>query len=103
MTFAQPWFLLLLALLPVLAWWRGRRGQQAAFLYSSVQLVKSVANLRRSRAGHYLAAMRWLTLGLFVIGLARPQLIESEASIKASGVDIVVAIDLSGSMESEDF
>jgi len=94
---------LLLALLPVLAWWRGRRGQQAAFLYSSVQLVKSVANLRRSRAGQYLAAMRWLTLGLFVIGLARPQLIESEASIKASGVDIVVAIDLSGSMEYEDF
>lgn len=103
MTFAQPWFLLLLALLPVLAWWRGKRGQQAAFLYSSVQLVKTVANLRRSRAGQFLAAMRWLTLGLFIIGLARPQLIESEASVKASGVDIVVALDLSGSMESEDF
>jgi Ca-activated chloride channel family protein len=103
MTFAQPWFLLLLALLPVLAWWRGKRGQQAAFLYSSVQLVKSVANLRRSRAGQFLAAMRWLTLGLFILGLARPQLIESEASVKASGVDIVVALDLSGSMESEDF
>ena len=103
MSFAQPWFLLLLALLPVLAWWRGKRGQQAAFLYSSVQLVKTVANLKRSRAGQFLAAMRWLTLGLFIVGLARPQLIESEASVKASGVDIVVALDLSGSMESEDF
>jgi Ca-activated chloride channel family protein len=103
MTFAQPWFLLLLALLPVLAWWRGKRGQQAAFLYSSVQLVKSVASLRRSRAGQFLAAMRWLTLGLFIVGLARPQLIESEASVKASGVDIVVALDLSGSMAAEDF
>ncbi len=103
MNFAQPWFLLLLALLPLLAWWRGKRGQQAAFLYSSVQLVKSVANLRRSRAGQFLAAIRWLTLGLFIVGLARPQLIESEASVKASGVDIVVALDLSGSMESEDF
>ena len=103
MSFAQPWFLLLLALLPLLAWWRGKRGQQAAFLYSSVQLVKSVANLRRSRAGQFLAAIRWLTLGLFIVGLARPQLIESEASVKASGVDIVVALDLSGSMESEDF
>ena len=103
MTFAHPWFLLLLALLPVLAWWRGKRGQQAAFLYSSVQLIKNVANLRRSRVGQYLAAMRWLTLALFVCGLARPQLIESEASVKASGIDIVVALDLSGSMESEDF
>ena len=103
MSFAQPWFLLLLVLLPALAWWRGKRGQQAAFLYSSVQLVKNVANLRRSRVGQILAAIRWLTLGLFIVGLARPQLVESEASVKASGVDIVVALDLSGSMESEDF
>jgi len=103
MTFAHPWFLLLVAALPVLAWWRGKRGQQAAFLYSSIQLVKSVANLRRSRAGQFLAAIRWLSLGCFIIGLARPQKIESEASVKASGVDIVVALDLSGSMESEDF
>jgi Ca-activated chloride channel homolog len=68
-----------------------------------VQLVKNVANLRRSHAGQFLAAMRWLTLGLFIVGLARPQLIESEASVKASGVDIVVALDLSGSMAAEDF
>lgn len=103
MNFAQPWLLSLLALLPVLAWLRGRHGQQAAFLYSSVQLVKNVANLRRSRVGQILSAMRWLTLGLFIVGLARPQLIESEAAVKASGIDIVVALDLSGSMESEDF
>jgi len=103
MNFAQPWLLALLALLPVLAWLRGKHGQQAAFLYSSVQLVKNVANLRRSRVGQILSAMRWLTLGLFIVGLARPQLIESEAAVKASGIDIVVALDLSGSMESEDF
>ena len=103
MTFAQPWLLLLLLLLPLLAWWRGKRGQQAAFLYSSVQLVKSVANLNRSSAGQFLAAMRWLSLALFIVGLARPQLVESESSVKASGIDIVVALDLSGSMESEDF
>src|SRR6185503_2240978 len=103
MTFAHPLFLLLLAGLPVLAWLRGRRGQQAAFLYSSVQLVKNVANQSRSRAGQFLAAMRWLSLALFIIGLARPQFVDSETSVKASGVDIVVALDLSGSMESEDF
>lgn len=103
MSFAHPYYLALLLLLPVLAWWRGRRGQQAAFLYSSVQLVKNVANLNRSRAGQFLAALRWLTLALFIVAMARPQLVESETSVKASGVDIVVALDLSGSMESEDF
>lgn len=103
MTFAHPYFLILLALLPVVAWWKGKRGQQAAFLYSSVQLVRGVAEMNRSRAGRILAALRWLALACFIIGLARPQRTESEEKIKASGIDIVVAIDLSGSMESEDF
>lgn len=102
-TFAQPWFLLLLLLLPLAAWWRGRQGNPAAFLYSSTHLVSGVANIGQSGAGRVLAAMRWLTLVLFIVGLARPQFVESETSVKASGIDIVVAIDLSGSMEAEDF
>src|SRR5262245_53644269 len=103
LVFVHPWLLLLLVLLPILAWWRGRRGQMAAFLYSSVQLVKSVAGVSQSSAGSLLPALRWFTLGCFIVGLARPQLRHSETKINASGVDIVVAIDLSGSMESEDF
>lgn len=102
--FAQPWFLLLLPALPVLAWLKGRRAsQQAAFLYSSTQLVRSVANLKPSSAGRVLAALRWLALAAFTVALARPQFVQSETKIKASGIDIVVALDLSGSMESEDF
>ena len=72
MTFAHPYFLLLLLALPVLAWLKGRHARQSAFLYSSVQLVKSVANVHRSRAGQILAALRWLVLALFIVGLARP-------------------------------
>jgi len=103
LTFAHPWFLLLLPLLPVVAWWRGRRGNPAAFLYSSTHLVSGVANIGPSGAGRVLTAMRWAVLVLFIFGLARPQFVESETAVKASGIDIVVAIDLSGSMESEDF
>jgi Ca-activated chloride channel homolog len=47
--------------------------------------------------------MRWLALTLLLIGLARPQLGEGQAKVRASGIDIVVAIDLSGSMAAEDF
>ena len=103
LTFAHPWFLLLLLALPAVAWWRAHRGKDAAFLYSSVELARGVANIGRSGASRLLEALRWLAVALMVIGLARPQFVESETSVKASGVDIVVAIDLSGSMESEDF
>jgi Ca-activated chloride channel family protein len=103
MRFANSWWLLLLLLLPVLAWLRGRRGQQPAFLYSSVALVKNIAGISRSHVGQVLARLRWLALALLIVGLARPQLGLGEAKVKASGVDIVVAIDLSGSMRSEDF
>jgi len=101
-TFAHPWFLLLLPLLPVLAWLKGKHGQQSAFLYSSVQLVKPVANISQWSPGRVLLALRWLVLTALIIGLARPQLTRSETSIKASGIDIVVALDLSGSMAAED-
>jgi Ca-activated chloride channel family protein len=51
----------------------------------------------------FLAAMRWAALALFIIAIARPQHDRSETKITASGVDIVVAFDMSGSMMSEDF
>jgi len=102
-TFAQPYFLLFLLLLPVLAWLKGKVGFQPAFLYSSVQLVRGITGITRSRAGSFLLNLRWLALALFIIALARPQLGEGETKITASGIDIVIAIDLSGSMSSEAF
>jgi Ca-activated chloride channel family protein len=103
MTFAHPYLLLLLAALPVLAWLKGRRGEPPAFVYSSVQLVRGILNISRTRSGGFLAALRWLALALLIVALAQPRLTKSETKITASGVDIVVAIDLSGSMYSEDF
>jgi len=103
MSFAHPYFLLLLLLLPLLAWLKGRRGRPPAFLYSSVQLVEGLTRGRRSRAGAFLAALRWLVLIAFIVALAQPRLMKSQTTVKASGIDIVAALDLSGSMISEDF
>ena len=103
MAFAHPYLLLLLLLLPLLAWLKGKRGSPPAFLYSSVKLVEGLTCARRSRAGNFLAALRWLALALFIIALAQPRLMKSQTTVKASGIDIVVALDLSGSMISEDF
>ncbi len=103
MAFAHPYLLLLLLPLPLLAWLKGRRGLPPAFLYSSVRLVEGLTHVRRSRAGAFLSALRWLVLALFIIALAQPRLAKSTTEVKASGIDIMVALDMSGSMISEDF
>ncbi len=101
--FAHPWLFLLLLLLPLLAWLKGRRGAPPAFVYSSVQLVRGMQNIHRSRFGGFLGSLRWLALALFIVALAQPRLSKSTTEVKASGVDIVVALDMSGSMEMPDF
>jgi Ca-activated chloride channel family protein len=103
MTFGNPYFLLLLLLLPLAAWIKGKRGKPPAFVYSSVQLVRSILNVTRTRSGAFVSSIRWITLTLLIIALAQPRLTKSETKVSASGIDIVVAIDLSGSMASEDF
>ncbi|MCS1407130.1 MAG: hypothetical protein M2R45_00287 [Verrucomicrobia subdivision 3 bacterium] len=103
LSFVHPYMLILLLFLPILAWIRGRRSRGAAFLYSSVKIVEGIINLRRSQAGGISTKLRWLALALCIIALARPRLGEGETAITASGIDIVVALDLSGSMAAEDF
>jgi Ca-activated chloride channel homolog len=103
MTFGHPYVLLLLLLLPLLAWLKGKQGKPPAFVYSSVQLVRGILNVTRTRSGAFLTALRWLILAMLIIALAQPRLTKSETRVTASGVDIVVALDMSGSMASEDF
>ena len=103
MRFASPWWLLLLALLPLVAWFRRRWFREAVFTYSSLALVKGITELRRSIASTVLSVLRWLALLLLVLALARPQVGQGTAPLRASGIDIVLALDLSGSMRAEDF
>lgn len=104
MTFAHPYLLLLLLLLPLAAWLKGRRGQPPAFVYSSTQLLRGVQEISKSNAGGFLAALRWLALAVLIIALSQPRLTKFDTTkATASGVDIVVAFDLSGSMAAEDF
>jgi len=103
MSLGHPWFLLLLLLLPLAAWLKGKRGKPPSFVYSSTQLVRGILNVTRAKSGGFLAAIRWLVLALCIVALAQPRLTKSETKVSASGIDIAVAIDLSGSMLSEDF
>lgn len=103
MTFGRPYVLLLLLILPVLAWLKGQTGVRPAFIYSTVGFFKGMARQCRSYAGKLILAARLLALAMLVLGAAQPRLTKTSTTVKASGIDIVVALDLSGSMESEDF
>ncbi len=99
----QPLFLLLLLLIPVIAWLKGKRGGSAAVVYSSTNLVRSLGQMRKSRVGAFLATLSYLGLASLIFALARPQWGTSRTETQASGIDIMLAIDVSRSMLSEDF
>lgn len=102
-SFLHPWVLLGLFALPLLAWLRGRFGGTAGILFSSTNLILKMGAPRRARAGSFLAALIYLAMALFIIALARPQLGQTLQHIKASGIDIMLALDVSGSMSTEDY
>ena len=101
--FGHPYYLLLLGLIPLLSKWRKNRLKESAFLYSSVALLRGVANLKKSRSRSLLALCRCLVLILCILAMARPRFSEGKTSIKASGIDMVIALDLSSSMAAMDF
>ncbi len=94
---------MILVLIPLLSKWRKNRLEESAFLYSSVTLLRGVANLKPSRSRSLLALCRWLILVLCIVAMARPRFSEGKTSIKASGIDMVIALDLSTSMAAMDF
>ena len=101
--FLNPELLWLLALLPLIAMWRGRQGRVAAIEYSSVEIARTVARETRSRPARWTTMLRLLVATLLILGLARPQSGQGRAEVQASGVDLMLAVDVSGSMAALDF
>src|SRR3984893_15912192 len=83
--------------------WRGRRGPVAAIEYSDVSLRRSVLRASRSRIGALVWALPLLAGALMILGLARPQRAHSRTEVSANGIDIVLDLDVSGSMQALDF
>jgi Ca-activated chloride channel homolog len=101
--FLQPEWFWLVALLPVVVLWRGRRGPVAAIEYPDVSLARDVARKSRSRIGSWVWLLPLLAAALMIVGLARPQRDHSRTEVTANGIDIVLGLDVSGSMQALDF
>lgn len=100
--FQYPWVLFLLALLPVYSFLRGRGGKLGALRFPSADLVRAAGGVARAATGRLLLFLRLLTVGLVIVALAGPRFANDHVETEASGVDIMLVVDLSWSMEALD-
>jgi Ca-activated chloride channel family protein len=100
--FEDPWFLLLLCLLPLFAI-GARKNREAVLPYSSIDRLKTVQSPRMRVISAFPKILRAMAFALLVLALAQPQKGQKRAEILSAGVDIVLAIDTSGSMQALDF
>jgi Ca-activated chloride channel homolog len=102
-TFLHPWVLSALLLLPLLSLLRGKAGGTPGILFSSTRLVVAVGKKRRAHAGAFLSSLVYAAMACLIVALARPQLGRTLEHVQASGVDIMLVLDVSGSMVAEDY
>lgn len=104
MSFAQPYWLLLLLLLPLLAWIyrRAATERHVALQVSRQQAMRGVRTWV-VYARKWIQGLRWLVLALMMVAMARPQKKWFEQKIEAEAIDIMLVMDVSASMLSKDF
>ena len=101
-TFGHPWFLLLLIVIPVLIWWYAAKNnkRQGSIIISDVS-AKGLSSWKTSFR-HLPFVFRLLAIIFIVAAIARPQTMFEEQNAEGEGVDIVLCIDVSGSMTAQD-
>ncbi|HKV74270.1 MAG TPA: VWA domain-containing protein [Gemmatimonadales bacterium] len=100
MSFARPWLLPLLLLLPLWYWWERRRTPAGA-AYSDVSLLARLP--RPSPLLKVPFVLRGLALAAWILAAAGPRTGGGTVEVKKEGIAIVICIDLSSSMLAEDF
>ncbi|MFN2353607.1 MAG: VWA domain-containing protein [Desulfopila sp.] len=103
MRFAYPELLWLLLLVPLLLLLRGRHGAAPAVLFPSTAVARSLASARKVNSGQIALMLKLLAIALLIVTLARPQQGNTTTEINASGIDILLAVDVSSSMKAMDF
>ncbi|MEO6914951.1 MAG: VWA domain-containing protein [Chitinophagaceae bacterium] len=100
---AYPKFLWLLLMIPGLIWWyrSGFNKRQASFTISSMKQIPSRKTWKNIFI-HFPFVLRLLAIACIIISLARPQTRNDEEMVSGEGVDIILCIDVSGSMLAQD-
>lgn len=104
-TFAHPYFFALLALVPLMIWWQqaGKTKQQATLRMTTLQGIAKVNRGRKVGIQKWLFRLRIVAIILLIAALARPQRTNTTTNNDTEGIDMVLSMDVSGSMLAEDF
>ena len=103
--FAHPWFLLLIPAVVALVLWLGlgrSAGRRALFLHSRAEELAAHRPGMVARLRDLPTVLRLAAAVLLIVALARPQSTRASDDLEVEGIDIVIALDLSGSMQETD-
>jgi Ca-activated chloride channel homolog len=101
--YAHPHLLWLLAVPLLLLFWKGRRGRPAALRLPTTMDATVTGRLPHSAMGGIRLLPILLALAMGIVALARPRMGKGTTEIEASGIDIMLTLDVSGSMQAMDF
>ncbi len=102
--FANPEFLILLLIIPILTYWYFKQKKQtsATIRFSNLNNLKQVSATPTRRYRHILFVLRMAVIALLIVAFARPQSSSKEEKVLTEGIDIILAMDVSSSMLAED-
>jgi len=102
---ANPEYLYLLLVIPLLIvwYWFKNRTVSADLRFSGLQIFSDMKTSPKTWLIHGLFVLRMIAIALLIVALARPQSISTKQNINIEGIDIVMTIDVSGSMLARDF
>ena len=101
--FAHPWWLLLLLVIPVLILLGYKLGVQSWIVYPTLRVLGTLGFKPKDKTFRIFPLIFPLLLIPAIIAMARPQWQNERTSRTSSGIDIMVALDISQSMDTQDF
>ncbi len=101
-TFAHPHWLWALVGIILFLFLRRRRGTSASLIHPTIRFAAAHLKRPSTLAGKLGPLFLWLSMAAIVVALARPQWKNEHTEESVSGIDIMIACDLSGSMASQD-
>ncbi|MDE6811810.1 MAG: VWA domain-containing protein [Muribaculaceae bacterium] len=104
MMLKYPWVLwLFLLYIPLLVWYFRKKNATPTLGFSSISMLRNLPRSWKEYLMKFSFFLKLLAIGLIIIALGRPQTTDSKSKSRIEGTDIVLALDISGSMASKDF